>query len=222
MYEEIIKKLKSQKNLKNIAGMARFGINSKNTLGVSIPLLRNTAKEIKKTSDNRHELAEKLWNSKIHEARILAGLVDEVDKVTEKQMDKWASQFDSWDICDQVCMNLFNKTPYAFDKAKIWSKKKEEFYKRSGFSLMAALAFHDKNASDSQFIQFFPVIKRGATDERNFVKKAVNWALRQIGKKRPSLKKEALKTAYEIQKLDSKAAKWIAKDAIRELKTKKF
>ncbi|MFH1792473.1 MAG: DNA alkylation repair protein [Patescibacteria group bacterium] len=165
-------------------------------------------------------MALKLWDSKIHEARILAGFIDELDKVTEKQMDKWASQFDSWDVCDQVCANLFDKTPFAYKKAKEWTSKKEEFYKRAGFALMAALAWHDKEVSDKKLMEFFPYIKKHAIDERNYVKKAVNWALRQIGKKRESLKKPAIKCAEEILKLypNSKSAKFIANDAIRELK----
>lgn len=225
-YKKIIAKLKSQRNPKNIAGMARFGISAKNTLGVSMPELRKMAKEIrqefkadKKDAENRHKLALELWKSEIHEARILAGLIDEPALVSEKQINDWAQGFDSWDVCDQVCMNLFDKTEFAWEKPFELSKRKEEFIKRTGFALMAALAFHDKLADDKKFIKFFPVIKREATDERNFVRKAVNWALRQIGKRNKDLCREALKIAREIQKEnpDNKTAKWIAGDAIREL-----
>ena len=193
-YLEIIKKLKSLSNPKNVEGMNRFGIMGKNKLGINIPDLRKLAKEVIKTSNNRHKLAEKLWGSEVHEARILAGFIDEVEKVTPKQMDKWASRFDSWDVCDQICASLFDKTPYAFKKAKEWTKQKKEFHKRAGFALMACLAWHDKEASDKKFIGFLPYIKKHATDERNFVKKAVNWALRQIGKKKTKFEK----TCYEM------------------------
>lgn len=217
-YEEVLKKLKSLANPKNVAGMARFGINPKNTLGVSIPNLRALAKKIGKD----HKLAEKLWKSKIHEARILAGMIDELSLVTERQMNRWVKDFDSWDICDQVCMNLFDKTPFAFKKAADWAKSPEEFVRRAGFCMMACLACHDKKSSDRKFIGFFPVIKKYSTDERNFVRKAVNWALRQIGKRNINLNKEAIRTANEIKKINSKTAKWIAADAIKELTSLKI
>ena len=176
-YEEVIKKLKKKANRKNVEGMARFGIASTNTLGVSIYDLRPLAKEIGKD----HKLARRLWKSGIHEARILASYIDEPDKVTESQMEDWAADFDSWDVCDQVC-ELFGKTPYAYKKIVDWSKRKEEFVKRAAFALIAEMAWHDKEANDNQFKRLFPHIIRESTDERNFVKKAVNWALRNIGK----------------------------------------
>lgn len=225
--DEVLKKLKAQANPKNVEGMARFGINPKNTLGVSIYVVRDLAKEIKKNtsiaknSEKKHKLALDLWQSAIHEARILASFVDESDKVTEKQMERWVADFDSWDVCDQVCSNLFDKTSFAYKKAFEWSKRKPEFEKRAGFVLMAALSVHDKGASDEKFAKFFPVIKRESTDPRNFVKKAVNWALRQIGKRNKNLNKAAINTAYEIQKTDSKSAKWVAADALRELQDPK-
>jgi 3-methyladenine DNA glycosylase AlkD len=197
-YQDIIKLLKSHSNPKNVAGMARFGINSKNTLGISMPFLRNLGKKIGKD----HNLALKLWQSKIHEAMILAVLIDDPKLVTEKQMDSWVKDFDSWDVCDQACLNLFDKTEFAWDKVIEWSKRKEEFVKRAGFALMAVLAVHDKKAKDEQFIKLFPIIKRESTDERNFVKKAVNWALRQIGKRNANLNKQALKIAEEILKIN--------------------
>jgi 3-methyladenine DNA glycosylase AlkD len=212
-YEEILTKLKSLSNPKAVAGMARFGINPKDTYGVSIPVLRKMAKQI----GRNHLLAKKLWTLGIHEARILAGMIDPPEEVSEDQMEKWVKDFDSWDVCDQVCSNLFDKTKFAHKKAIEWSKRREEFVKRAGFVLMAALAVHDKEASDKEFLKFLPIIKREATDERNFVKKAVNWALRQIGKRNPSLNKMAIKVSKEIQKIDSKSARWVASDAIREL-----
>ncbi|MBU1327378.1 DNA alkylation repair protein [Patescibacteria group bacterium] len=221
---DILAELRSQANPKNVAGMARFGINAKNTLGVSIPALRALTKRIRKDSKGtkeRHELAKELWQTELHEARILAGMVDEPLLVTEKQMDAWIRDFDSWDICDQVCMNLFDKTPFALDKAIEWTARSPEFEKRSGFALMACLSWHDKKAEDSRFSQFFPSIKAESQDERNFVKKAVNWALRQIGKRNAFLRKQAIICAKEIQKLDSRSARWIAGDALRELTNSK-
>jgi len=214
-YKDIINKLNEHSNPKNVAGMARFGISSKNTLGVSIPILRDIAKKIGKD----HELAIQLWKTGIHEARILAGMIDNVLEVTEKQMESWVKDFDSWDTCDQVCMNLFDKTPFAHKKAVEWTKRKEEFVKRAGFAMIAALASHDKKAKDNDFIRFFPCIVKASTDERNFVRKAVNWALRGIGKKNRPLNKAAIKVAEKILGIDSKPSKWIAADALRELKS---
>jgi 3-methyladenine DNA glycosylase AlkD len=213
MEEILIKKLKSLSNPVAVAGMARFGINPKDTYGVSIPVLRKLAKEI----GTNHLLAKKLWNSAVHEARILAGMIDVPEEVTEKQMERWARDFDSWDVCDQVCSNLFVRTKFAHKKAMDWSEREEEFVKRASFVLMATLSVHDKEAKDNVFLKFLPIIKREAWDERNFVKKAVNWALRQIGKRNLRLNQMAIKTAKEIQGIDSKAARWIASDAIREL-----
>jgi len=210
---EIIQKLKSLANPKNVEGMARFGIRANNTLGIAIPVLRGIAKEVGKD----HQLAQELWASGIHEARILACFVDKPELVTEAQMDSWVKDFDSWDVCDQCCANLFDRTKFAFEKAAAWAGRDEEFVKRAGYSLMAALAWHDKKSPGASFQRFLPLIKKGATDERNFVKKSVNWALRQIGKKNAYLNGLAIKTVEEIQKIDSKAARWIAADALREL-----
>lgn len=211
--KDVIKNLKSLSNPENVKGMARYGINPKSTLGIIIPTLRKMAKEIGKN----HNLALELYSSGIHEARILAGFIDNPEEVTERQMDDWAAGFDSWDVCDQVCMNLFDKTEFAHRKAIDWSKRDEEFVRRAGFAMMAVLAVHDKKADDNKFIKFLPLIKSQSTDERKFVKKAVNWALRQIGKRNPELNKIAIKTAEEIKTIDSKSARWIASDALREL-----
>ncbi len=218
---EIIKELKTYANPDNVAGMQRFGIQGADMLGVNVPVLRQMAKKIvNESEEERHTIAEELWDTKIHEARILASMIDPPGKVGEGQMERWVKDFDSWDVVDQVCMNLFDKVPNAYRKAIEWARRKEEFQKRAGFSLMAVLAAHDKLADDNKFIQFFDLIKQEATDERNFVKKAVNWALRQIGKRNPRLRKFALKTTEEILELDDKTANWIAKDAIRELERK--
>jgi len=215
-YKDILKRLKALSNPKAVEEMARFGINPENTYGVSIPNLRRIAKEVGKN----HSLAQQLWDSKIHEARILASMIDEPNQVTEKQMDMWIKDFDSWDVCDQCCMNLFSKTPMAWDKAIEWTKREKEFEKRAGFALMACLAWYDKGSSDKKFLASLPVIKQEANDNRNYVKKAASWALRNIGKRNLNLNKKAIETAKEIQKLDSRSAKWIASDAIRELTSK--
>ncbi len=211
--KQIIENLKSLSNPENVAGMARFGINPSNTLGVSIPTLRKIAKETGKN----HLLAHELWDSGIHEARMLAGFIDDPKAVTEEQMERWVRDFDSWDVCDQVCSNLFDRTPFAYKKAVEWSARDEEFVKRAGFVLMAALSVHDKKAHDDDFVKFLPIIKREAIDDRNFVKKAANWALRQIGKRNKVLNEKAIDAARDIQKIDSKAARWVASDALKEL-----
>ena len=215
--QEIVRELKSMANPKNVEGMARFGIHSKNTLGISIYDLRPMAKRIGKD----HKIAAELWATGIHEARLLAGFIDEPEHVTNRQMDAWAADFDSWDVVDLVCSSLFDQTKFAYAKAVEWSKREEEFVKRAGFVLMAALSVHDKEAADSVFVKFFPIIRRESVDERNFVKKAVNWALRQIGKRNLALNAAAVKAAREIQKIDSKSARWIAADALRELTSDK-
>lgn len=211
----VLKKLKPLANPKNIKGMARFGINTEKALGIPVPFLRNLAK---KTGKN-HKLALDLWDSGLHEARILASMIDDFSLITEKQMERWVRGFNSWDICDQVCMNLFNKTPFAVKKAKDWTKSSREFVKRAGFAMVASLAVHDKKMKNRQFEQFFCLMEKESGDERNFVKKALNWALRQIGKRNEKLNKEAIKIAKRIQKQNSKSAKWIASNALIELQS---
>jgi 3-methyladenine DNA glycosylase AlkD len=213
-YEEIIKKFNSLKNPKNVAGMARFGIRPKTkVLGVNIPKLREIAKQVGKN----HELALKLVDSKIHEASILAGFIEEPEKITKKQFEKLVKTFDSWDVVDQVCSSCLDKIKFVKKKIFELAKRKEEFVKRTAFTLMCCLAVHDKKMPDKEFIKFFPLIKQASTDERNFVKKAVNWAIRQIGKRNKNLNKRAIKLSKEILKIDSKSATWIASNALREL-----
>jgi 3-methyladenine DNA glycosylase AlkD len=211
--QEIIGHLKSRANPESVKGMARYGINPATAYGVSIPELRKIAK----TNKRNHALAEMLWSSGIHEARMLASMVEDHKQVTDNQMEQWAKDFNSWDLCDQCCNNLFRKVEHAHEKAIEWSARPEEFVKRAGFVLMACLSVHDKAVGDEAFLRFMPIIKRESTDSRNFVKKAVNWALRQIGKRNKTLNKAALSTARAINEMDSAAAKWIASDAIREL-----
>jgi 3-methyladenine DNA glycosylase AlkD len=182
-----------------------------------MPVLRKMAREI----GRRHDLAEELWRSGIHEARILAALIDIPREVAEEQMERWVLDIDSWDVCDQLCGNLFSRTGHAFTKAVVWSSRPETFVKRAGFVLMASLAVHDKKADDARFAAFLTLILRESVDDRNFVKKAVNWALRQIGKRSPDLNRLAVETARNIRQIDAKSAQWIAADAIRELTDEK-
>jgi 3-methyladenine DNA glycosylase AlkD len=210
---ELKQTLESLRNPVNVQGMARFGINPDHAFGIRVVDLRKLARK----TGRHHELALELWNTGIHEARILASMVDEPLKVSEIQMESWASEFNSWDLCDQCCGNLFDKTPFAFSKSVDWSCRFEEFVKRAGFAIMAWAAFHNKSAGDAVFLDFLPVIHRESTDERNYVKKAVNWALRQIGKRNFELHIAACAAALEIQKINSRSARWIASDAIREL-----
>lgn len=215
-YLQVVTRLKKMANPKNVAGMARFGINPEGTLGISIYELRRLARAIGRD----HSLAQQLWASGIHEARILASFVDDPEKVTQAQADRWANDFDSWDICDQVT-GLFETTPFARKKIREWATSEREFVKRAAFAVIAGLAVHDKTASDRAFEEFFPIIKRAATDDRNFVMKAVNWALRNIGKRNRRLNRRAVAVAKEIGTLSSRSAKWIAADALRELSGEK-
>ncbi len=213
--EEVIDLLKEKSNPVYLAGMKRFGIDSGRALGIPLPELRKLAKIIKKD----HGLALELWETGLHEARILASLIDDSAQVTEQQMDVWVSDFYSWDLCDQVCGNLFDRTPFAIKKAKAYSADSREFVKRAGFVLMAEFAIHNKAAKNEVFIDFLPIIAREACDNRNFVKKAVNWALRQIGKRNEFLRQKTIETAEYILKQNCKAAKWTANDALNELKS---
>jgi len=212
---DVLDRLQSKAKPEQLEGMAKYGMTVEKRLGVSVPDMRKLAKEVGRD----HKLALDLWRTGIAEARILAGMVGDPAKLTDEQMEEWVKDINSWDVCDQVCMNLFEKNQLAWQKIIDWSEREEEFVKRTAFSLMACLAWHDKKASDEKFIELLNVITRAATDERNFVKKAVNWALRNIGKRNLNLNEAAINTAKEIQRLDSKAARWIAADAIRELES---
>ncbi len=213
--EDVLKRLEARARPDQVAGMARYGMSAKGRMGVSVPDMRKIAKEVGKD----HTLALKLWKTGSPEAKILAAMVGQPEKLKEKEMEDWVKEIDSWDICDQVCMNLFEKSPFVSKKVLDWSEREEEFVKRAAFALIACLAWHDKELQDDDFINLFPIIKGGATDDRNFVKKAVNWALRHIGKRNLTLNKAAIKAAREIQQIDSKAARWIAAKAIKELES---
>jgi 3-methyladenine DNA glycosylase AlkD len=210
---EVVDILKQKSDEKHRLGMARYGINSVNAIGVNMPTLRQLAKVVKKD----HPLALELWDTGLHEARILASMIDDPKLVTTQQMDQWVAGFNSWDVCDQVCGNLFDRTEFALEKAMEYSLAEEEYVKRAGFVLMAEFAMHNKKAPDADFIKLFPIIEREAWDYRNFVKKAVNWALRQIGKRNDLLKKAAIDYTKRIVQQESRSAKWVAKDALREL-----
>ncbi len=213
--KQVLQTLKSHGNPQNVEGMARFGIRSARAFGVPTPFIRRLAKEV----GTDHELALRLWRTGILEARAIAALIGDPQKVTKTLMNAWAAEFDNWAVCDGVCGNLFDKTPFAYEIALRWAGRKEEFVKRAGFVLMASLAVHDKRGRDGLFLKFLRPIKRESGDERNFVKKAVNWALRQIGKRNLRLHAAALKTAGEIRGQNSSSARWIAADAIRELES---
>ena len=218
---EIIKKLESLENPENIVGMARFGIVTKKAFGVSAPVLKQFAKDIKKLTKERHTLALELWETEIHEARIIAYLIDNPTEVTPEQMESWVKDFDNWAICDGTCGHLFCKTEFAYEKVFEWSEREEEFIRRAGIVLIAWLAVHDKKADDERLAQFLPILESKSDDERNFVKKAVNWSLRQIGKRNLNLNKLAVETATRIKARNTKAARWIAADALRELTNEK-
>jgi 3-methyladenine DNA glycosylase AlkD len=211
--DEVLEMLYAQAQPEQVEGMARYGMTSEGRLGVKVPEIRKIAKRVGKD----HQLALELWDTGIAEARILASMLAEPEKLTGAQMEAWVVDFNSWDVCDQVCMNLYDKSPLAWGKIHEWSEREEEFVKRAAYALIACLAWHDKGAPDETFINLLPVIKRGADDERNYVKKAVNWALRNIGKRNLALNQAAIQTAQEIRQIDLKAARWIAADALREL-----
>ena len=217
--DEIVDRLKSFSNLKSLNRMAKFGIDPDRALGVRIPVLRELAKELRKSVEDRQGLAQKLWEQQIRETMIVAGMIAEPKMTTEELMDDWVEDFYDWEVCDQTCMNLFEKTPFAYKKAVQWSHRDEEYVKRAGYVMMARLAVSDKKADDERFIEFFPDIIRGATDQRHIVKKGVNWAIRQIGKRNLKLNEMAVELSLEIQEIDSPAAKWISSDALRELRS---
>ncbi len=218
-FEFLIEHLHSLSNPANVAGMARFGINSNNTLGISMPEIRKIAKSIKKN----HNLALQLWDSGIHEAKILAGFIAEPKLMDSETMEKWVSGFDSWDVCDQISGNLFTKVADYKEYIFSWALRDEEFVRRTAFAMIAWSAVHHKKSEDYEFLDYLPLIIKFSTDERNFVKKAVNWALRQIGKRSQFLNEKIIPFCETmiIDLKDSKSAKWIAKDALRELTSEK-
>ncbi|MBQ6350350.1 MAG: DNA alkylation repair protein [Methanobrevibacter sp.] len=213
-FNQIIHEFEELSDVDFAENMKRFGISYVKSYGLRLPQIRKIAKQCGKN----HELALKLWDWGYHETYLLATLVEEPQKVDSHQLNEWVNAFYSWDLVDQACINLLRFIPEAVDDIFIWCNSDEEFVKRTAFSLIAVLAVHNRN---SDFDKYFEIIKEGSTDNRNFVKKSVNWALRQIGKSNADNNKKALKLAYEILEIDNKSSKWIARSAIRELESEK-
>ena len=214
---EILVLLQEKAKPEKIQDMAYFGLAPESRLGVSVPDMRAIAKQVGKD----HQVALELWESGYPEAQIVASMIADPNQLTNWQMEAWVVDLNSWDTCDQVCMNLFEKSPLALKKVHEWSKREGEFVKRAAYALIACLAWHDRQMDDQDFINLFPIIIDGSTDDRNYVKKAVNWALRNIGKRNLNLNRDAIKLAQDIQQIDAKAARWIAADALRELQSEK-
>jgi 3-methyladenine DNA glycosylase AlkD len=212
---EIVRTLERMGDPERRDGMARYGIDTSRALGISVTELRRLARGL----GHDHDLAAALWASGVHEARILASLVDEPARVSQAQMDAWVADLDSWDVCDAVCGNLFDRTPFALDKAVEWSAREPEFERRAGFALIAWAAVHRKDLPDAAFGSLLPLIRERSTDDRNYVKKAVSWALRQIGKRSAGLNTNAIRTAAQIERMDAPSSRWIARDALRELRS---
>jgi 3-methyladenine DNA glycosylase AlkD len=221
--QEVLAELARRRDEKALAGMAKYGIRVDRAYGVSVPEIRSLGKrvvqELGRRDPARHAFAADLWRTGMHEAQVLASVVDLADMVTEEQMEAWASELDSWDTCDQLCNNLFGDTPFAWDKALEWSAREAEFVKRAGFALMAVLGWHGKGIADDQFLPFLAAIEREATDDRGYVKKAVNWALRNIGKRNSVLHEHAVESARRLTGSDDRTARWVGTDALRELES---
>ncbi len=212
--EELLARMRALGSPENVAGMARFGIRSAVAYGVGSGPLRELAKPLRRNQS----LSSALWDTGVLEARILAALVGDAAQITEAEMDRWAHEFDNWAVCDGCCLHLFRKSPWAWKKAVEWCGNQEEFVRRAGFAMIATLAVHDKQAPDAQFVKMLKLIERAAGDDRNFVKKAVNWALRQIGKRNHALRGQAIECALRIQAKGTRSGRWIAADALRELR----
>ena len=209
----VLDELRALRSEKNRAGMARYGINTERAFGISMAGLKPIARRLRRN----HDLALALWASGFHEARLLAALIDEPKRVSPKQMDAWAADLDSWDLCDQVCLKLFVKTPFVEDKIAKWADDDRTFVRRAGFALLAAYTVRGRNVPDDRFAAFLDLVERHADDPRNFVKKSVNWALRQIGKHSMTLHRPALALAERLAASNDKTARWIGRDAVREL-----
>ena len=212
--DTVVLKLKRLGTKAGRDGMARFAIPSDNAFGVSVGDIREVAKQLGRD----HDLALELWETGLYEPRMLACFIDDPKQVTPTQLDRWCRDFDSWAICDTACFHLFDRTPHAWRKVEQWASRRDEFVKRAAFALLASLALHDKKTDDEPFLRCLPLVEREAGDERNFVKKGVNWALRAIGKRSRSLHAVAVVMSERLSKSDLAAARWVGKDALRELK----
>jgi 3-methyladenine DNA glycosylase AlkD len=210
---EVLAFLQRKGSRRNVAGLARYGIKAARAFGVPMGTLLALARRVGKD----HALALELWESGWYEARLLAALVDDPEQVTRRQMSAWAAGFENWGDCDTVCFKLFDQTPFAWEQARKWTGSHREFVKRGGFVLMACLALHDKSASDKQFLSLLPLIEKGARDDRNFVMKGVNWALRAIGRRNRALNTAAVKVAQRLASSEEASCRWVGKDALRQM-----
>lgn len=221
-YGLLLEELRRRGDPANVEGMARFGISSAGTLGVSMKdvraLGRDALRDRRRDGAYRHELAACLWASGLHEARILSTIVDDPALVTPDQALAWARAVDSWDVCDQLCLNLLRKTGFVRELVPGWTAAPEEFVRRAGFVLIATLAVHDKDAPDAQFEAFLELVPEGASDDRPMVHKAANWALRQVGKRGGALHRSALTLALELAESGERNVRWVGRDAARELR----
>ena len=213
---DVLQRLRAAGSAANIAGMARYGIRPAKAYGVATPVIRAIAK------DHRHnpQLASALWSTGVLEARILASMIADSQQIPETEVERWVHDFDCWSVCDAACIALLWKTPFAWRKVREWSRREPEYERRAAFALLAALAVHDKKAADKQFLSALRLVRKAAVDDRNFVKKAVNWALRQIGKRNAALRESAIEVAEALIATESRAARWIGHDALRELRRK--
>ena len=210
---EVVAKLKRLGTNKTREAMTRYAIPSDNAFGVSVGKIRDMGKQL----GRNHDLAQALWDTGFYEARMLAAFVDDPERVTPAQMESWCKDFDNWAITDTICFHLFDKTPHAFRKVEQWSNRRAEFEKRAAFALLASLGVHDKRATDESFAKCLPLIERAATDERNFVKKGVSWALRVVGRRSKDLNDAAVTLSKELCASESSSARWIGRDALKEL-----
>jgi len=212
----ILKRLRAAGSAANVAGMARYGIRPAKAYGVSTPTIRAIAKELGRDT----ELASAMWSTNVLEARMLATMIADPLQIPEEEVERWVREFDCWSVCDSACIGLLWKTPFAWRKVREWSRRKPEYERRAAFALLAGLAVHDKEATDRRFRAALRLIWKAAGDDRNFVKKAVNWALRQIGKRNPELREAAIEIAESLVATESRPARWIGRDALRELRRK--
>jgi 3-methyladenine DNA glycosylase AlkD len=213
--DDVLARLQALADPARLAGMARYGIATEHAYGVTLPEQRTLARELGRD----HALAAALWDTGVHEARILASMVDDPALVDDAQFERWAGDFDSWDLCDQVCQNLFRRTSGAYAKAVEWSAREELFVKRAGFALMAGLAVSDKRADDARFAALLEPLAAGADDDRDLVRKGASWALRSIGKRSAALNELAIGTALDLGGRAGRGARWVGTDALRELRS---
>lgn len=213
--DAVLKSLKSRGSQANIDGMARYAIQSPKALGVSLADLRRMAKEL----GRNHALALELWETGWHEARMLASFIADPNEITASQMDRWVRDFDNWAITDTVCFSLFDRTPHAWSKVDQWTRRRGEFERRAAFALLASMALHDEWGPDAEYRKRLPLVKKYASDERNFVKKGVSWALHGIGCRSAALNAAAIEVAEDLASSSNRTERWVGKDALRKLRS---